>query len=191
MVSKMLNKTIEESLFEIFIFAGLRDTGYHPTTSQYKIVPSGYNQGVTRGTPTNKIAKFLNNAAGNAGLFTTVDEMTNYMHIMLNKGKNPPFSKVFSEEVVDLFTTKIKEKSYNNTRAYGWDTVPSVNPPCGHKFSASSFGLTDPTGSYIWADKSKNISIILLANGQYPAGKKDHSEAQGKISDAIMTVLGY
>ncbi len=96
MITKMLNKTLEESLFDIFVFAGLRDTGYHPTTSQNKIVPSGYNHGITRGTSTNKIANFLNNAAGNAGIFSTVDELSKFMHIMLNKGKNPPFSKVFS-----------------------------------------------------------------------------------------------
>ena len=113
------------------------------------------------------------------------------MRILLNKGKHPPFTKVFSEEVVDLFTTKIKIKEYNNTRALGWDTKPAKNPPCGQKFSDNSFGLTDTTGSYVWADKEKNVSIVLLANGQFPAGRKDHSEAQGKISDAIMSVLGY
>lgn len=69
--------------------------------------------------------------------------------------------------------------------------MPTTNPPCGKKFSSNSFGLTDPTGSYVWADKDKNITIVLLGNGQFPGGKNDHSEAQGKISDAIMTVLGY
>ena len=97
------------------------------------------------------------------------------MKIMLNKGKNPPFVKVFTEDVVNLFTTKVKVKDYNNTRALGWDTKPAKNPPCGSKFSDNSFGLSDSTGSYIWADKEKNVSIVLLANGQFPAGKSDHS----------------
>ena len=54
------------------IFASMRDTSYHPTSEKSKIVPSGYNNGITQGTPTNKIAKFLSNAAGNAGLFSTL-----------------------------------------------------------------------------------------------------------------------
>ena len=54
------------------IFASMRETSYHPTSDKSKIVPSGYNKGITQGTSTNKLAHFLNNAAGNAGLFSTV-----------------------------------------------------------------------------------------------------------------------
>jgi len=62
-------------------------------------------------------------------------------------------------------------KQYKNTRALGWETVPLNNPPCGKKFSASpdSFGLSDVSGSYIWADKKKNVIISFLANGHYPS----------------------
>lgn len=68
----MMNRTIEESIFDILIFAGLRDTGYHPKTPKNNIVPSGFNKGITQGTSTNKIAHFLNSAAGNAGIFSTL-----------------------------------------------------------------------------------------------------------------------
>ena len=83
-------------------------------------------------------------------------------------------------------------KHYQNTRALGWETVPLVDPPCGRKFSPNSFGLSDPSGSYIWADKDKNISIVLLAAGAYPQNNGiNHSKAQGQISDEIMIALGY
>ena len=67
-----------------------------------------------------------------------------------------------------MFTTRVNVKGYNNTRALGWDTVPLKDPPCGRKFSKNSFGFSDPLGSYIWADKDKNISIVLLASSAYP-----------------------
>ena len=119
----------------------------------YNIAPSSYNKGTVRGQPYNKIANFLGGIAGNAGLFSIIDNLGAYMMLLLNKGKMHLSSRIFSEEVVDAMTTKVDYKNYTNTRAMGWDTVPLVDPPCGKKFSKNSFGLSDPLGSYIWADK--------------------------------------
>ena len=115
------------------------------------------------------------------------------MQILLNKGKIPGYSRVFSEEVVDRFLNVSTYTKYKNTRALGWDSVPAVNPPCGKKFSPSpfSFGVSDPSGTYVWADKKRNVSIVLLANGAFPAAGKDPSVFQGTLSDAVMTALGY
>jgi len=136
----------------------------------------------------------LNDAAGNAGLFSTVSDMITYMQLMLNKGQIKGYSRVFSADVIDKFLNVTKYPKYNNTRALGWETVPLVNPPCGTKFSPSpfSFGMNDASGSYIWADKKRNISIVFLANGAYPAiPTLNPAIFQGKLSDAIMTALGY
>lgn len=39
---------------------------------------------------------------------------------MLNKGKLPGYSRVFSEEVVDRFLNVTTYTKYKNTRALGW-----------------------------------------------------------------------
>lgn len=178
-------------MFQIMVIAGMRDTTFVPSTSHDQIVPGGYNKGICHGVPYNKYAHFLNNMAGNAGLFSTADNMANYMQLMLNKGKLN-LTRVFAETVVNAYTTAIPEKKYNNTYARGWETVPAANPPCGKKFSPHSFGLADTSGSYIWADKEKNVAIVLLANGDFPVPRKNPpAEFQGRLSDAIMTALGY
>ena len=51
--------------------------------------------------------------------------------------------------------------------------------------------MSDPSGSYVWSDKDKGISIVLLANGYFPVSGHPQDEMQGKISDAIMIALGY
>ena len=190
-ISKMDNKTLDSALFQILVEAGLRDTKYKPSLNTYNIAPSGFNNRINQGTAGNKIANFLGSIAGNSGLYSNLANMGNFMQLMLNKGKMPLSSRIFSEEVIELFTTQVKVKAYNNTLAMGWDTIPAKDPPCGSKFSPRSFGMSDPSGSYIWADKNKNISIVLLANGQYPTPKFSPNVMQGKISDAIMTALGY
>lgn len=87
MVEKIKNQTLKDSMFQTLVIAGMRDTGFAPSTSKELIVPGGYNKGVCRGVPFNRYANFLNNVAGNAGLFSTIDNMANYMQLMLNKGK--------------------------------------------------------------------------------------------------------
>ncbi len=173
------------------VIGGMRDTTYLPTTSKDQIVPGGYNKGICHGVPYNKYANFLNKMAGNAGLFSTIDNMANYMQVMLNKGRLN-LTKVFSEQVVNTYTTAPSQRKYNNTRARGWDTVPTTNPPCGKKFSQHSFGFADTSASYVWADKEKNVAIVFLANGDFPVPRKTvPATFQGKLSDAIMTALGY
>ena len=77
--------------------AGLRDTVYLPKTEKYKIAPSGFTDKIAWGTPYNKIAHFLSDTAGNAGLFSTVSDVITYMQLMLNRGKLPGYLRVFSE----------------------------------------------------------------------------------------------
>ena len=129
----MAGVPLDQAISDVLIFSGLRNTTYHP--ANHSVVPSGYNNGIVWGKPTNKLANFMKNATGHAGMFSTVDEIGKYMQLMLNKGRTPPYSRTFSEEVINLFTTKVNIKGYNSTRALGWDTVPKTNPPCGHKFS--------------------------------------------------------
>ena len=172
----------------------MRDTVYRPKTDKYKIVPSGFTDQVAWGTPYNKLAHFLNDTAGNAGLFSTVSDVLLYMQILLNKGQLPGYSRVWTSDTVDKFLNVTKYK-FNNTRALGWETVPLANCPCGKKFSPSpnSFGLSDPpSGSYVWADRKRNVTIVLLANGAFPARtSSDPTPYQAEISDAVMTALGY
>jgi CubicO group peptidase (beta-lactamase class C family) len=194
LIMKVRNTSLPDAFFQILTIAGLRDTVYRPKTDKYKIAPGGYTDGIAWGTPYSKIAHFLNDTAGNAGLFSTVTDLVIYMQIMLNKGKIPNYSRVFSEEVVSRFLNVTTYKGYKNTRALGWETVPAVNPPCGKKFSPSpdSFGLSDISASYVWADKKRNITIVFLANGAFPARpSSDPAIFQGKLSDAIMTALGF
>lgn len=52
--------------------------------------------------------------------------------------------------------------------------------------------MSDLSGSYAWADKKRNVTIVLLANGAYPSKPStDPSIFQGNLSDAIMTALGF
>jgi hypothetical protein len=75
----------------------MRETKFKPTLNPHLIAPSVYNyKGTIRGMPYNKIAYFLNGVAGNAGLFTILDNVGYLMRLLLNKGRMPLGTRVFS-----------------------------------------------------------------------------------------------
>jgi CubicO group peptidase (beta-lactamase class C family) len=137
-------------------------------------------------------AYLFNGVAGHAGLFSTLNDLVKYMRIHLSGGQVPGDIRIYPKATVDLFSAKVTGLPYNNTRALGWDTVPvQTYPPCGHKFSANSFGHTGFTGTSIWADKDKDLLIVLLTNRVHPTALQNtHIKARSDISDAIVDALG-
>lgn len=120
-------------------------------------------------------------------MFTTGDDLTRFMRILLCKGKLPnETTRVLSEALVNQFTTRIQGLPYNNTRAYGFDT----NCP-GTKMS-NCFGHDGSTGVVAWADKDKKIVYTIMSNRGHPNVNNNRIEAyKGKFADAIMEALGY
>ena len=54
----------------------------------------------------------------------------------------------------------------------------------------NSFGHTGYTGTSIWADRDKNLIVILLTQRVYPTSLINlHVEARSKITDAIVKTL--
>ena len=81
---------------EILILSGLKQTYFKPNVPVHLIAPSGYHGETTRGMPANKISFALGGVAGNAGLFSIVDNLGEYMQLLLNKGKMPREFRVFT-----------------------------------------------------------------------------------------------
>jgi len=104
------------------------------------------------------------------------------MRILLNKGKlpNEP-SRIISEAIVDLFTTKVEGLPYPNTYSYGFDTR------CPSSRMSNCFGHGGSTGPIAVADKDKKIIITILTNRGHPDVKNNKIDAyKSKIADAIM-----
>lgn len=201
-----LDKYCKENIFNPL---GMTDTDFLiPTSQDFRIAPTEYdtywrNQ-LLIGYVHDETAAMLEGVAGNAGLFSTGPELFKFMQMMLNKGKYIDTRKVpaknvfqimFKEETVDLFTTKVTGLGYSNSRALGWDTKPEATkypPPCGNKFSQNSFGHTGYTGTSVWADKDKDLIIVLLTNRVYPKrGNEEIRNVRPKVHDEVCRILGY
>ncbi len=95
-----------------------------------------------------------NGVSGNAGLFSSADELAKIMRAYLNG------------EIVKPDTVEIMTRDYTGgieKRGLGW----WINPYPG-LLSESAFGHTGFTGTMVVADPQKDLIIILLANSVHP-----------------------
>jgi len=46
------------------------------------------------------------------------------MRIHLSGGQVPGDIRIYPKATVDLFSKRVTDLPYNNTRALGWDTIP-------------------------------------------------------------------
>ncbi|MDQ3606392.1 MAG: beta-lactamase family protein, partial [Gemmatimonadota bacterium] len=117
--------------------------------------------GVLQGVVHDPIARRLGGVTGNAGLFSTADDLGRFA-AMLAGGGELAGVRVLKEQTVRAFTQR---QTGTKTRALGWDTrSESGTGPAGLPMSASSFGHTGFTGTSLWVDPERGTWTVLLAN---------------------------
>jgi len=106
----------------------------------------------------------LNGVAGHAGLFSTANDISKLISVLMYKGKFE-HKEFIKQSTVELFTKRSSEES---TRAIGWDTKSNSGSSAGNYFSKNSFDHTGFTGTSIWADPQRNLFVVFLTNRVYP-----------------------
>jgi len=146
----------------------MKNTFFNPPGSiKYKIAPTEFDNywrhRQLQGEVHDETASLLNGVSGNAGLFSSVGDLSNFLTMILNNGtyKN---RRIIKEETVKLFTTK----QPNSKRALGWDIKSPTKSSAGKLFSPRSFGHTGYTGTSMWVDPEKKLFVIFLTNRVYP-----------------------
>jgi len=154
---------------EIFIPLKMESTFYNPDDSLKKLcapteTDNYWRMKILQGEVHDETSAMLNGVAGHAGLFSTADDLSKLMSVLLNKGKVK--QKIFIQQsTIELFKKRVSEES---TRAIGWDTKSDSGSSAGKYFSKNSFGHTGYTGTSIWADPDRNLFVVFLTNRVYP-----------------------
>jgi serine-type D-Ala-D-Ala carboxypeptidase len=123
--------------------------------------PSAFRNRIIQGEVQDENASMLGGVAGHAGLFSTVQDIARFAHVMLQEGQ-----PVFRPETVALFTRR-ESMSLGTSRALGWDT-PSTPSQSGKHFGPRSYGHLGYTGTSLWIDPERRLSITLLTNRTWP-----------------------
>lgn len=119
-------------------------------------------------------AALLGGVSGNAGLFAKAKDMAIYMQMLMQKGSYNG-KQYFKPETVEEFT-KIQYPENNNRRGLGFDkpligndTLRITEAYPAPQVSASSFGHSGFTGTFVWADPEHDLVFIFLSNRVYPS----------------------
>jgi CubicO group peptidase (beta-lactamase class C family) len=173
---------------ELFGPLGMAHTAYNPPGTWRASIPPtaddrSFRHRVIQGEVQDENASVLGGVAGHAGLFATAEDLATFAHVIL-QGEGPVRS-----ETLALFTRK-EISPVGTSRALGWDT-PSSPSQSGRYFSAGSFGHLGYTGTSLWIDPERKLSITLLTNRTWPdCTNQAIKQARPAFHDAVMTALG-
>jgi CubicO group peptidase (beta-lactamase class C family) len=156
-----------------------------PPQSQSQQSPrSTFRDRIIQGEVQDENASVLGGVAPHAGLFSTAEDLAKLAHSMLNGG-NP----ILRPETVSLFTRR-ESTPPGTTRALGWDKT-STPSQSGKYFSPQSFGHLGYTGTSLWIDPIRQLSITLLTNRTWPdCSNQAIKQLRPKFHDAVIEALG-
>lgn len=173
---------------EIFGPLSLINTCFNPPAEmRQKIPPTAddrmFRKRVIQGEVQDENASVLAGVAAHAGLFSTAADLTRFAHVMLHGG-NP----ILRPETVTLFTRR-ESAPVGTSRALGWDT-PSEPSQSGKYFGQRSFGHLGYTGTSLWIDPDRQLSITLLTNRTWPdCTNQAIKQVRPRIHDAIVEAM--
>lgn len=182
---------------EFYTPMGLKRTGYLPLRflPKEEIVPSSVDpflrKSTLQGFVHDESAAFQGGVSGNAGLFSTAEELARIYQMLLNGGELDG-RRYLGKETCRLFTTTTAR---NCRRGLGFDRPDTRNPeksPCAPSTPASVFGHTGFTGGCAWADPDNGLVFVFLSNRIYPDSwntKLMKLDIRGKIQEAMYSAL--
>jgi uncharacterized protein YbbC (DUF1343 family)/CubicO group peptidase (beta-lactamase class C family) len=114
---------------------------------------------MVRGTVHDPTAHQMGGVAGDAGLFSTADDVAKFAQALLTGG-----APILSPLIVEKMTTPQQPSNMPNVRGLGWDIDSPFSSTRGELLPVGSFGHTGFTGTSLWIDPTTNTYVILLTN---------------------------
>ncbi len=178
-LEEMLRQRVYEPL-------GMWSTGFNPGEDCWQCAPTEDRPGF-RGIVHDPLARKLGGVAGNAGLFSTVHDLSRFAAMLVNGGELDGV-RVLQKGTIDLFTMR---QPGAETRALGWDTPDEKGEGAGGlRISRSAFGHTGFTGTSLWVDPERGTWTVLLSNRTYrPNGPNRMQALRREVNDLVATAI--
>ena len=174
---------------EIFGPLGMARTGYRPPQEWREQIPPTeddrtFRHRVIQGEVHDENASVMEGVAAHAGLFAPAADLAKFARCILGGGK-----PLVRPDTVALFTSPQPVRT-GYARALGWDRV-SQPSQSGQYFSPSAYGHLGFTGTSLWIDPERDLSVTLLTNRTWP----DHSsqaikQVRPAFHNAVIEALG-
>jgi CubicO group peptidase (beta-lactamase class C family) len=170
---------------EIFGPLAMTHTAFDPPSAWRNSIPptandQSYRHRIIQGEVQDENASVMGGVAGHAGVFASAEDIAIFAHATLTGGR-----PILRPETLALFTRR-ESSPPDTSRALGWDT-PSPPSQSGKYFSANSFGHLGYTGTSLWIDPERQLSITLLTNRTWPdCSNQAIKQLRPKFHDAVI-----
>lgn len=153
----------------IFRPLGMRDTGFRPRGKLIgRIAPTITRHGRwLRGKVHDPTAAALGGVSGNAGLFSTADDLARFAKMLLNGGRFED-RLILQPDSVGKLSTPDSSAAVEAARTLGWEVQAPMIP---NRYRAPRAGLLQHlgyTGTGLWIDLVTRRFIIVLTSRLYP-----------------------
>lgn len=185
-VKKVTGQTIAEFAAEnIFKPLGMSRTFYKPSAEFLPLcVPTQVIDGrPLRGVVHDPLARLQGGVSGNAGLFSTADDLAVFAQMMLGRGEWNGV-RILSPLAVERMT-EIFPKVESSGRGLGWDLTSDYGTVRGDLFGYGSYGHSGYTGTSIWIDPETQTAVIFLTNRVHPDDKGEIISMRSKVSNVV------
>ena len=173
---------------EVFAPLGMLETTFNPPLAWKSRIPPtaedrAFRKRIIQGEVQDENASVMGGVAPHAGLFSTSSDVARFAHGMLSGG-----APLIRKETLALFTRR-ETVPAGTSRALGWDT-PSAPSQSGKYFSPSSFGHLGYTGTSLWIDLERQLSVTLLTNRTWPdCSNHAIKQVRPRFHDAVVEGL--
>ena len=185
-VKKVTGKAIDvfarENIFEPL---GMKHTFYNPPSKFLdRCVPTLMVEGKPLiGVVHDPLARLQGGVSGNAGLFSTADDLALFSQMILGKGEVNGV-RILSPLAVERMTSVFPKTEFSG-RGLGWDLSSAYASNGGDLFGPGAFGHSGYTGTSIWIDPETETSVIFLTNSIHPEDKGQIVPLRSRVANVV------
>lgn len=188
---QMLN---DYALQNVFGPLGMTETTFLPSPDlRPRIAPTEIDAATgqpLRGVVHDDTTRFMGGVAGQAGVFTTADDLAKFAQMMLDRGQAENGTRLFNPATVEKFTTPQSPADQPILRGLGWDIDSPYSSERGDLFPIGSYGHTGFTGTSLWIDPFSRTYVILLTNAVHPHRGNSINSLRSRISTIAAESFG-
>jgi uncharacterized protein YbbC (DUF1343 family)/CubicO group peptidase (beta-lactamase class C family) len=163
LVERLSGESLDEyAAKHVFGPLGMKQTRFLPLLSwAARIAPTeeDENHRLLRGVVHDPTARRMGGVAGDAGVFSTADDLAVFAQAMLDGGRG-----VLTPATVAKMAAPQQPVNGTAVRGFGWDIDSPLSTNRGELLPVGGYGHTGFTGTSLWIDPATKTYIVLLTN---------------------------
>ena len=174
----------------IFKPLGMYNTCYMPSEEYSALVAPTMSEGgaTLRGAVHDPLAREgMGGVSGNAGLFSTLDDLMIYASMLLNDGAWGGVEILAPRTARAMMMRPRGYEAFNRT--LGWEHYDTCSQTGGDLLSTSTIGHTGATGTSIVIDPENDLIIVMLTNRAHITKERFPLEFRSKIATVVGAAL--